>query len=345
MKDNAEQRSGNLLKEFCSKVGKDPLLVQGAGGNASWKDNKILWIKASGTWLADAQKKDIFVPVDLMHLQQEVSKNNFKAIPRVIVDSNMKPSIETLLHALMPHKYVVHLHAIEILTYLVRLSPKIELINLLKNFISWSYVEYFKPGEELARAVSNSLDNKETTDVVFLKNHGVVIGGSSVLNIEETLKKLIKLLDNKNNNTKYIKTKKIENLASLLKINNYTLSRDTNINQLAINQDFSKRLIKEWALYPDHVVFLGDRPFVCSHPLNENDIENINLFQPQFIFVIGVGVLESIRVTISQQAQLRCYFDVIVRQPPEECLDTLSNEAINELVDWDAEKFRLSQSL
>ena len=39
--------------------------VQGAGGNTSVKDNGVLWVKASGFWLADAQNKNIFVLIRL----------------------------------------------------------------------------------------------------------------------------------------------------------------------------------------------------------------------------------------------------------------------------------------
>jgi hypothetical protein len=48
-----------------ARVGRNMLLVQGAGGNSSIKDGDVLWVKASGTWLADADAKDIFVPVSL----------------------------------------------------------------------------------------------------------------------------------------------------------------------------------------------------------------------------------------------------------------------------------------
>jgi len=48
-----------------ARVGKNILLVQGAGGNSSVKDGDVLWVKASGTWLADAEDQDIFVPVSL----------------------------------------------------------------------------------------------------------------------------------------------------------------------------------------------------------------------------------------------------------------------------------------
>ena len=50
---------------FCAlsaRLGRDPLQVQGPGGNTSIKDRETLWIKASGTELADAETKQIFSP-------------------------------------------------------------------------------------------------------------------------------------------------------------------------------------------------------------------------------------------------------------------------------------------
>ena len=99
-------------------------MVQGAGGNASWKVESTLWVKGSGTWLAEAAEKDIFIPVDLPHLQLAISNYDFSVIPKVKNESSFRPSIETLLHALMPHKIVIHLHAIEILAHLVRDNPE-----------------------------------------------------------------------------------------------------------------------------------------------------------------------------------------------------------------------------
>ena len=57
------------IRNYCTLIGKNPLLVQGAGGNVSGKEDKMLWIKASGTCLADAEKDDIFVPVGLGELR------------------------------------------------------------------------------------------------------------------------------------------------------------------------------------------------------------------------------------------------------------------------------------
>ena len=44
------------LIDLCTDLGSDINLVQGAGGNISLKQGNDFWIKASGTWLADAKK-------------------------------------------------------------------------------------------------------------------------------------------------------------------------------------------------------------------------------------------------------------------------------------------------
>ena len=48
------------------RVWPNPLLVQGAGGNVSWKEEDTLWVKASGTWLSDASAEDIFLPTVIL---------------------------------------------------------------------------------------------------------------------------------------------------------------------------------------------------------------------------------------------------------------------------------------
>lgn len=113
------------IVDFCARIGRDRLLVQGAGGNVSYKSNGALWIKASGTWLADAASQEIFVPVDLAHLQSAIARDDFEVSPiSRDVDARLRPSIETLLHALLPHAVVAHLHEINALVHLVQKTAK-----------------------------------------------------------------------------------------------------------------------------------------------------------------------------------------------------------------------------
>ena len=50
--------TGKDVREYCARIGANPLLVQGAGGNISWKEDHTLWIKASGTRLSNAKKEE-----------------------------------------------------------------------------------------------------------------------------------------------------------------------------------------------------------------------------------------------------------------------------------------------
>ena len=43
------------LGQLSARIGRDPLLVQASSGNTSIKADRILWVKASGKWLADAE--------------------------------------------------------------------------------------------------------------------------------------------------------------------------------------------------------------------------------------------------------------------------------------------------
>src|SRR3546814_11414206 len=73
--DHPDLRS---LARVSRAVGRDVTLVQGAGGNSSVKLGDVLWVKASGTWLADAATKPLFVPVDLAVARRAIIENEEK---------------------------------------------------------------------------------------------------------------------------------------------------------------------------------------------------------------------------------------------------------------------------
>ena len=70
MNDSTFNFSKSLeFQQFCklsAEIGRNPLLVQGAGGNTSIKEEDLLWVKASGTWLSEATEKKTMVAVDLV---------------------------------------------------------------------------------------------------------------------------------------------------------------------------------------------------------------------------------------------------------------------------------------
>ena len=100
--------------ELSARIGSNPLLVQGPGGNTSVKADGRMWVKASGTELADAVSSDIFVGVSVERAIAELEGAGDGSCRSALLDSNctLRPSIETTFHALLPQRYVFHFHSV-----------------------------------------------------------------------------------------------------------------------------------------------------------------------------------------------------------------------------------------
>lgn len=324
------------MEAFCAKIGADPLLVQGAGGNASWKEGDTLWVKASGTWLADAARQDIFAPVEIAPLRAAMGKGDFAAQP-VALSTALRPSIETLLHALMPQKVVLHLHAVEVLAHLVRGNfPAGLQQSLAGEDLRWVAIPYRKPGADLARAVSEGLTAVPGATAVMMKNHGLVIGGESVAEVERILQKLTTTLSTPARRPLPAHISPLpEGLAR-----DYQPVGDGVLHQLALDEVLFGRLARDWALYPDHVVFLGPKPLQYESLADWAGADA----QGDIVFVRGAGVYGRPGLSEAKLVQLRCYHDVLTRQAPGDRLATLTPAEIADLLNWDAEKYRIGLS-
>lgn len=320
---------------FCDRIGEDALLVQGAGGNVSWKEQGALWIKASGAWIAEAAAKDIFVAVDLMYLQQSIQNDDFLVTPRQLHFSSMKPSIETLLHALMPQTVVVHLHVVEALSHLVQVDAEERLRKLLGPQREFAVIDYFRPGADLARSVGQALLRQPDVDLVFLKNHGVLIGGPDVASIEEKLQFLRTRLEIIHPSLHAGTPVKSEDMPSA-----YHAIDDVEMHQMATRPDLYARLSSQWVLFPDHVVFLGSSPAMFADWSALKKVYPDQDTMPELVFIAGQGVFIRDGFNKAKHAQLRCYLDVLVRLQPEDVPVSLSAAEIGELLNWDAERYR-----
>ena len=329
------------IEKYCTKIGADPLLVQGAGGNISWKDGDTLWVKASGMWMVDALKKDIFVPVNLVNLSNEISGGNYSATPKIIGESVFKPSIETILHALLPHKIVLHLHAVEILACMVMVEYMSLLELVVGNEIKWVAVDYHKPGSELAQAIKVVLANSEGIKIIFLKNHGVVFGGDSIEEIDLMLSNL----------SKRFRKHKALNLSLFKNVNSnvdknhwgpYIKFYEAEIQQLALNSDLFNAVKNNWALYPDHIVFLGRNPYLFDSWEEFKSKNILDSNPPDLIFIKNSGVYTLTDFSVGKAAQLSCYYQVLRRQQDFLGINKLSDAEIDEIVMWDAEKYRIN---
>jgi len=324
------------IERFCTVIGSNPMLAQGAGGNISWKDGDILWVKASGMWMSDAEKEDIFVPVNLRNILKEIAKFNYLVDIRALASSELRPSIETILHALMPYKVVLHIHPVEILPYLVTENYEELISSIIEDSYNSAYVNYKKPGPDLAQAVSEIFLNSPDVQILFLQNHGIVIGGADIDEIGEILDFLKSLTKNslirEDNSTVSVDKDNIPT--------DYQVIPDKKINHLVRNDIYFYHTKFNWALYPDHIVFLGGSSF-CYEDINEFLLSEE---RPGLIFIKGVGVFTREKLNLAQLAQLRCYYDVVCRLDSQHKIKTLKYSQISELLDWNLEKYRIKNA-
>lgn len=329
------------LQEISYEIGSNLDLIQGAGGNTSLKENGVLWVKASGCWLSDAIENDIFVPINNKEAVESIKIGKINSI-NVIgdqfgIESKLRPSIETALHALMPHKFVLHVHAVNTIVISVLTNGKIIANNLLKD-INWAWIPYVMPGIDLAKEVYSVI--KENPDVILLANHGLVVGGESAQQALDLLMFVEKKM------TRVIRKTKLINITRLLSIiekSKYRMPKYKITHSIA-NDDLSLKSIETGTLYPDHVIFLGPGPMnILSIDEFEHFIKEPFFAEKNPIIIIkDFGVVVYQNLSENAESMLYCLASVLLRIKPLEKLRYLTIEDEMSLMGWDAEKYRQS---
>ncbi|WJV54604.1 class II aldolase/adducin family protein [Prodigiosinella aquatilis] len=324
----------NEINSLAVNVGENPLLVQGAGGNISWKELDSLYVKSSGTWLMDAMRRDIYVQMDLTAVRALIADGgeDYSSAVRFAAEGS-RPSIETALHALLPQRVVLHLHPVDMIALSV-LADGYRRIAALLDGLNWKWVDYAKPGKELAAAVSSEISRHHCMpDILVLGNHGLVVAAESVSVLCDLLDSVIRRL---NCSPRVVSARCQFSDSSLSNWRNagYRVVSDATVNALAFDERLMELSRKAWVLYPDHAVFLGSRAYICVSPAA---LPAYNY--PDSIIVPGQGVLLKETASLAAESMLRCYVEVLLRVYDYEPR-ALSQNAIAELLNWDAEKFR-----
>ena len=338
MKQIIFQKSDSLefeeLKAISFKMGNDKTLIQGPGGNTSLKEGNILFIKASGKKLSEAKKENIFVPINLEEIRDKFnnhrSQDELKINP--IDNIYLKPSIETIFHAIMPHKIVLHSHSIEVIANTILPNIRERLIPILKDYL-WDYIPYARPGIPLAKLIQSSL-NKRRSDVLILGNHGLIVGGNSIKETELLQKDIIDKLKLKRREFSFSKFNELDKLAK--KIKGAKLPSNNIINSLAIDP-WSFKLAQRNPAYPDHVVFCGKNPPI----IESQNIEYIDNLQEQpYIIIPKIGILVLTENSFVLEAMLEAQAEIFLRLNPSSKIKLLSNNQCEELISWEEEKYR-----
>lgn len=307
----------SAFRALSARLGSDPLQVQGAGGNTSIKGQDVMWIKASGTELANAQADNIFVAVDLKaavkEAREEAGDGSCKA---TVIDPNVKlyPSIETTFHAALDHAVIVHTHSVSTIAHVI--SPQgLEAARKKLSGLPFTIVPYAKPGLPLTREIL--LRVTADTRIILLQNHGLICVGDTVAQVSEIIERTEKCLALKSASTNYAPP-------SEPALDGFEWTSE---GWIAQNPLASKRAVAG-SYYPDHTVFLG--PALPVKPTKSWPA----------ILKTGSGIMLRKDASSGQRAMLKCLADVLSRVPENWKIDPIGKDAEAELLNWDAEKYR-----
>lgn len=322
------------LTKLGAEVGGRIRLVQGAGGNLSLKNGNEFWIKASGTWLADAERRPIFVLLDLRSARARLAAGSEDFSDCVLGPGTLRPSIETSMHLVLPQPVVVHVHSINAISWAVRRTGRAEVADRLEG-LPWGWVDYCRPGLPLSTAIRKLLAGEPGRSVLVLANHGLVVTGDTV----DAARALLSDVESRLTvpaRPAPLTTGGEEGL-KLACPSGSRLPRNRAVHSLAYGAQ--TRALTRGALYPDHAVFLGTSLPILSRP-ERDDIAAALARPPHCVLISDVGVLLGEECSAGAEAMLEGLALLLPTLPERDQLRFLNDSELGELLNWEAEDWR-----
>jgi rhamnose utilization protein RhaD (predicted bifunctional aldolase and dehydrogenase) len=336
-------------------------LIQAGGGNTSVKtEGGELLIKASGFHLSELDIDKGVVITDNQKviniiknafssdkIREEIEKETAELLKGAIITENLRPSIETYLHALT-YKYTLHTHPICVNAICCRKNwDKV----LAEHFPDALFVEYDTPGIELALSLYDALmtyehENGHRPSITFLQNHGLIISSNSLDKTIAINEMVIEILSDIVNGdlADYKLTNSISRLINeSLDIKNVSyLSQDKVINELIKT---NKEIFFTHPFCPDKMVYCGisalelnnlnDSLQITDYINKYDDLPRILIWN-DLVFMNAENVKKAME--IQEVFKFHLMSHVVCENSSE--INYLSNKELNYLSNWEAEKYR-----
>jgi rhamnulose-1-phosphate aldolase/alcohol dehydrogenase len=173
-------------------LGSDPRMVLHGGGNTSVKttvkdqlgeDVEVICIKGSGWDMGVIEPAGLpavkLEPLRKLRKLDKLSDKDMVNFQRInLLDSSApNPSVETLLHAFLPHKFIDHVHSTAVLALTDQPDNKALVQEVYGDRVA--YVPYTIPGFALAKSVADVFDNNPGVEGLVLLQHGIFTVGDT----------------------------------------------------------------------------------------------------------------------------------------------------------------------
>lgn len=291
-----EFKTDLALRVYTSNLlGQSDELVLHGGGNTSVKSSvdgqDILFVKGSG-WDLVSIKEEGFAPVDLntlidMAKLDSLSDSDMVSQQKAAMTNKdaPNPSVEAILHAIIPYKFVDHTHADAVVIISNSENGEKFIKEVFPNFL---IVPYVMPGFILAQTIyelTKSID-WNTIDGIILHNHGIFTFDDDAKKSYDKMIEAVSLAENfLAKNCKIV----LENITpkgfdittlkqEIESIKGFDIFLNINQTQLALNYA-NKPNLKAFAtrgvLTPEHIIRTKRVPLIID---NNNIKEALNSF-------------------------------------------------------------------
>lgn len=329
-------------------------LVQAGGGNTSYKlDNERMVIKASGVQLAEVSDKGGYSIVNYRMLRQYLDElilerqnlSESEILNKALIEGS-RPSIETFLHAVTGN-LSLHTHSIAVNVMTSRTDG---MQQLKKIFPEALLVGYATPGIELAKLyykkfIQTSCSTGLSYPVIFLKNHGVIVSGSTageVIRRSEEVNCKIESIVNLDCSA-YRKAYDLYCAFRLLGLDDGKIV--VKVENKGVLETFKKFGYKLWKYQfsPDCLVFCGKAPLLYQESFGKKELQRflyekgepviIQWKRDLFIRANSIKKVREIESILAFTAQ-------VAWCNQNESMDYLAAEEQDFLLSWDAENYR-----
>jgi rhamnose utilization protein RhaD (predicted bifunctional aldolase and dehydrogenase)/NAD(P)-dependent dehydrogenase (short-subunit alcohol dehydrogenase family) len=191
-------------------LGQDPKLVLHGGGNTSVKtampdllgaETQVLCVKGSGWDMGTIEPAGLpavrLAPLRALRARDALSDEDMVRLRRLSLIDPLapSPSVEMLLHAFMPHKFVDHTHSTAVLSLVDQPESAAICADVFDGRVA--LVPYHRPGFGLAKAAAETLDRHERVDGLILDKHGIFTFGADARESYERMIELVTLAENR----------------------------------------------------------------------------------------------------------------------------------------------------
>lgn len=285
-------------------LGGDPRLVLHGGGNTSVKtvatditgeEIDVLCVKGSGWDMGDIEPPGLpAVRLDPLRELQSLNSLSDEEMVNVqrrnLLDSTSpNPSVETLLHAFLPHKFVDHTHS----TAVLALTDQPDGAKICRDLYGdrAALVPYIMPGFALARACAQLHAKHPDVEGLILLKHGIFTFGDSAEEAYGRMIDLVSLAERRlrtgRRNPVFVMPTRVPRLATAAaiaprlrgllaqadggKLTRFVMTfRTSPAIRRFVSDPAVKRYSQQGTVTPDHAIRIKPRPVILPVPARDD---------------------------------------------------------------------------